>query len=145
MYKDLILIPTTPMTREEWLEERRKRIGGSDAAGILGLNPYSSPLAVYMDKKGLTPEREDNLAMELGRELEEFVAKKFEAATGKKVRRKNAIVINPRYPFAHANLDRVVVGEDAILECKTTSELNTKQMVGSVIWCNTSRTFLMPV
>lgn len=127
MYKDLKYISTVGMTRETWLEERRKRIGGSDAAGILGLNPYSSPLAVYMDKKGLIPEREDNLAMWLGREMEEVVAKRFEIETGKKVRRKNAIVINPRYPFAHANVDRVIVGENAGLECKTTSELNMRR------------------
>ena len=30
------------MTREEWLEERKNGIGGSDAATILGLNPYKS-------------------------------------------------------------------------------------------------------
>lgn len=130
MKKELLTISTVGMSREKWLEERRKSIGGSDAAGILGLNPYISPLSVYMDKKGISPEREDNLAMELGRELEEFVAKKFESETGKKVRRRNAIIRDPRMPFAHANVDRVVVGEDAILECKTTSELNLKRYKG---------------
>lgn len=127
MKKDLITISTVGMSRDEWLEERRKSIGGSDSAGILGLNSYMSPLSVYMDKKGLSPEQDDNLAMALGRELEEFVAKKFEQETGKKVRRRNAILRDPEMPWAHANVDRVVVGEDAILECKTTSELNTKR------------------
>ena len=65
--------------------------------------------------------------MWLGREMEELVAKRFETETGKKVRRRNAIIINPRYPFAHANVDRTIVGENAGLECKTTSELNMKR------------------
>ena len=130
MYKDLKFTSTVGMGREQWLEERRKSIGGSDAAAIVGLSKWASPLSVYMDKKGMTPDKEDNIAMELGRELEEFVAKKFEQATGKKVRRKNAIIRNPRCPFAHANIDRMVVGEDAILECKTTSELNMKRYHG---------------
>ena len=65
--------------------------------------------------------------MRLGRDLEEYVAKRFTEATGKKVRRENAIIYNPNYPFAHANVDRVVIGEDSILECKTCSALNTKK------------------
>lgn len=117
-------ISTVGMSREEWLEHRRRTIGGSDAAALLGLNRWSSPLSVYMDKKGIVPPKEDNLAMRLGREFEDVVAKLFEEQTGKKVRRKNAILYNESIPFAHANVDRLIVGENAVLECKTTSELN---------------------
>jgi predicted phage-related endonuclease len=35
------------------------------------------------------------------------------------------------YPFAHANVDRMIVGENAILECKTTSVLNMKKFKGT--------------
>lgn len=35
---------------KEWHEERKKGIGGSDAAAVLGMDPYRSPLAVYYDK-----------------------------------------------------------------------------------------------
>ena len=127
MHKNLIKISTVNMPREEWLEYRRKSIGGSDAASILGLNPYSSPYSVWADKLGLLPEKEDSEAMRLGRDLEDYVAKRFTEATGKKVRRENHILINPDYPFAHANVDRVIIGEDAGLECKTTSTLNLKR------------------
>lgn len=48
-------------------------------------------------------------------------------ATGKTVRHSNAILYNSLYPFAHADIDRTVVGENAGLECKTTSTLNLKQ------------------
>ena len=65
--------------------------------------------------------------MRLGRDLEEYVAQRFTEATGKKLRRENNILINPEYPFAHANVDRMVIGEDAGFEAKTTSALNVKR------------------
>lgn len=116
-------ISTVNMSHEEWLELRRKTIGGSDAGAICGLNPYASPYNVYADKLKLIPPKEDNEAMRQGRDLEEYVAKRFTEETGKKVRRDNSIIYNSEYPFAHADLDRVIVGEDAGLECKTANPL----------------------
>lgn len=127
MEKNLIKIPTLNMSREEWLEHRRKAIGGSDAAAIIGMNSWASPYSVWADKLGKLPEKEDTEAMRIGRDLEDYVAKRFTEKTGKKVRRENAIIKNPDYPFAHANVDRMVIGEDAGLECKTTSVMNLKK------------------
>ena len=127
MYKNLIKISTVGMSHDEWLEHRRKSIGGSDASAILGMNTYCSPYTVWADKLGKLPPNEDNEAMRLGRDLEDYVAKRFTEETGKKVRRENNIIINPDYPFAHANVDRMIVGEDAGLECKTTSVMNLKR------------------
>lgn len=127
MYKHLTKISTVDMPHDEWLEHRRKSIGGSDASAILGMNTYCSPYTVWADKLGKLPPKEDNEAMRLGRDLEDYVAKRFTEETGKKVRRENSIIINPDYPYAHANVDRMVVGEDAGLECKTTSAMNLKR------------------
>lgn len=127
MYKNLIKISTIDMSREEWLAERRKSLGGSDVAGILGMNEYSSPYSVWADKLGKLPEKEDTEAMRIGRDLEDYVAQRFTEKTGKKVRRENSIIRNPDYPYLHANVDRVVVGENAVLECKTVSAINLKQ------------------
>lgn len=127
MYKHLKKISTKNMPHEEWLEHRRKSIGGSDASAIIGLNTYCSPYTVWADKLGRLPPKEDNEAMRLGRDLEDYVAKRFTEETGKKVRRENNILINPDIPFAHANVDRMIVGEDAGFEAKTTSALNTKK------------------
>lgn len=127
MYKNLKKISTVGMEHDVWLEHRRNAIGGSDASSIIGLNPWSSPYTVWADKLGKLPPKEDNEAMRLGRDLEDYVAKRFTEKTGKKVRRENAIIYNDDYPFAHANVDRMVVGEDAGLECKTTSVLNLKK------------------
>ena len=115
------------MSREEWLEHRKQSIGGSDAASIIGLNAWCSPYTVWADKLGKLPPQEDNERMRLGRDLEDYVAKRFTEKTGKKVRRENNIIFNPDFPYAHANVDRMVVGEDAGLECKTTSVMNLKR------------------
>ena len=127
MNKNLTKISTVGMSHDEWLEHRRKSIGGSDASAILGMNTYCSPYTVWADKLGKLPPKEDNEAMRIGRDLESYVAQRFTEETGKKVRRENSIIINPKYPFAHANVDRMVVGEDAGLECKTTSVMNLKK------------------
>jgi putative phage-type endonuclease len=119
-----VLANTLDMSREQWLELRRKGLGGSDAAAIVGLDRYRSAFDVYADKIGLKEEQPDNEAMRQGRDLENYVAQRFMEATGKKVRRRNAILQHPEYPFMTANIDRWVVRENAGLECKTTSILN---------------------
>lgn len=116
-----------PLNHEEWLSERRKGIGGSDASAILGLNPWATPYTLWADKTGRLPDKPDNEAMRQGRDLEQYVAERFMEISNKKVRRKTQMLRNPDYPFAHANVDRWVVGENAGLECKTTSVMNLKR------------------
>ena len=128
------MIRKIPFTdHDNWLELRKQALGGSDAAAVLGLSKWSSPLAVYADKLGLVPPREDNEAMRQGRDLEEYVAQRFTEATGLKVRRENHILVNDAYPFMHANIDRRIVGQDAGLECKTTSVYNKTDFEGGDI------------
>ena len=115
---------------EEWKALRSKYIGGSDAAAVIGLNTFSSPYALWAEKTGRVPGFDGNLATEVGTYLEDFVAKLFERETGKKVRRVNHSFFNSDYPWAIANIDREIVGEDAGLEIKTTSELNLKSFKG---------------
>ena len=127
MQNHLVRLSTRSMSRPDWLAQRRKSIGGSDAAGIVGLSQYATPYTVWADKTGRLPDQEDNEAMRQGRDLEEYVTERWMEATGKTVRRSNAILYNSLYPFAHADIDRTVVGENAGLECKTTSTLNLRQ------------------
>lgn len=119
------LVSTAGMERKEWLRQRKKGIGGSDAGAVCGLNPYVSPVQVYLDKISDEISDYDNEAMRQGRDLEEYVARRFTEATGKKVRRANMIYGNSKYPFMFANVDRFVVGENAGLECKTASAYNS--------------------
>ena len=114
-------------SHEEWLELRSHYIGGSDAAAVVGLNAFSSPYSLWAEKTGRTPGFAGNLATEVGSFLEEFVAQKFAQETGKKVRRVNQSFFNSDYPFAIANIDREIIGEDAGLEIKTTDSMNLKK------------------
>lgn len=129
----LKLVSTLEMPREEWLKWRRKGIGGSDAASILGINPYRSAIAVWADKMGLLAEKEDSEQMRIGRDLEAYVASRWEEATGKKVRRTNYMYQDEGRPFMLANVDRMVIGENAALECKTTSAWNKSDFVNGEI------------
>lgn len=115
---------------DEWLSLRHKYIGGSDSAAIVGLNQYSSPYSVWAEKTGEISGFSGNLATEVGTFLEEFVAQKFAEVSGKKVRKCNLSMVNDLYPWAIANVDRLIVGEDAGLEIKTTSEMNLKKFKG---------------
>ena len=112
-------ISTANMSREEWLDLRRTGIGGSDAGAICGLNPYSSAMQVFLDKTGQSEPQEDNEAMRVGRDLEDYVAHRFMEATGLKVRRSNQMYRRKEDPWMIADVDRLIVGEDAGLECKT--------------------------
>jgi putative phage-type endonuclease len=115
-------------------KDRMKSIGGSDAPGVLGLSRWSSPLKVWAEKTGqVIPEPIDNEQVNLGRELEDYVARRFMKLTGKKVRRVNQTLYHPQYPFLSGNIDRRVVGEDAILECKTASVWKSKEWQGEEI------------
>ena len=111
-------------SKEEWLELRKMLgIGGSEAGAVIGMNPYKSAYTLWAEKTGRVAEFEGNLITEVGSYLEAFVAELFERETGKKVRRKNKILVNDKYPFAFADVDRLVVGEKALLEIKTTNSL----------------------
>lgn len=118
---DVERIPTTGMTHEEWLKKRKNGIGGSDAGAICGLNPYRSPIAVYQDKTSTETDDTDSESMRQGRDFEDYVARRFMEETGKKARRSNVIYKSMKHPFMYANVDRMIIGENAGLECKTAS------------------------
>lgn len=118
------MISTANMSREEWLKLRKSGIGGSDAGAICGLNPYASPMSVYRDKTCEDLSDLDSEPMRQGRDLEDYVARRFMEATGLKVRRSNMMYRSDAHPFMIADVDRLIVGEDAGLECKTASAYN---------------------
>lgn len=120
------LISTLKMEQAEWLRYRKKGIGGSDAGAVCGLNPYRSAMDVYLDKISADTEEIDNEAMRQGREFEDYIARRFMEATGKKVRRANAMFYDETHPWMLADVDRMVVGEHAGLECKTASPFLAK-------------------
>src|SRR5690625_1924567 len=124
---------TLGMSREEWLRERKTGIGGSDAAAVLGFSPWVSPFELYIDKTSEHVEEIDNEAIHWGNVLEDVVAEEFTRRTGKKVRRRNQTFRHKEHEFMIANIDRDVVGERALLECKTTNAFNLDAWDGEQI------------
>lgn len=114
------LVNVTTLTHKEWLEWRKKGIGGSDAGAICGMNKYRSPIAVYLDKTAdEVLEKPMNEAMRLGHDFEDYVKVRWMEETGKKAVRENYMLQHDDYPWMLADIDRRVVGENAGLECKT--------------------------
>ena len=131
----LKLVRTDELSREDWLAVRRTGIGGSDAAAAVGLNPYMSPLELWLDKTGRAdglpgPDPDDTSSPTYwGTLLEPIVAASYTKQTGNRVRRVNAVLRHPTIPFMLANLDREVVGvpDVQILECKTAGEFGARR------------------
>ena len=125
----LRLVSTTNLDREQWLTVRKGGIGSSDAAAAVGLNPYKSQLALWLEKTGrdaAMPQidaNNDSTPAFWGTILEPIVATQYSKRTGLKVRKVNAVLqhSDPDLRWMMPNLDREVVGsaEVQILECKT--------------------------
>ncbi len=123
----LKLVKTQNLDHALWLQVRQRGIGSSDAAAAVGLNPFQSQLALWMDKTGrghLLPQvdpQDDTSPMYWGSLLEPIVAAHYTRRTGNRVRRVNAVLQHPQHAWMLANIDREVLGSPAvqILECKT--------------------------
>ena len=105
------------MKREQWLEERRTGIGGSDVAGILGVSKWSSPMDVYLSKIGQADELAESPAMRWGTLLEAAIRDEFARVMGVEVQQ-CGMIRSELHPFMIANVDGLV-GDSEILECKT--------------------------
>ncbi len=120
------LTPTDRLSREEWLAFRRKGIGGSDAAAVLGISPFRTGVDLYYDKLGQSVEDDEQnwVAKEMGTLLEDLVARIFVKKTGLAVCPMPVMFQHPDHPWMLADVDRLVTmadGKAAILECKTTN------------------------
>lgn len=103
--------------RAEWLEKRRDGIGGSDAAAIIGVSPWRTPVDVWEDKVGISEDRPATEAMEWGNRLEDVVSDAVGERLGLRLRRSKRILVHPEYPFVFGNVDRLA--GDAVIEIKT--------------------------
>lgn len=116
-------------------QDRRNFIGGSDIAAVMGVSRWKTPLQLWSEKTGkVEPEDlSDKEYVELGSELEDFIAKKFEKKTGLKVRRAPKQYVDIMFPFMACQVDRLVTGTDDLLECKNASAWKEKEWAGEEI------------
>lgn len=115
---------TKSMTQEDWLRYRKNGIGASEAGVIMGLSPYKASIQLFYEKigedLGFTQE---NLAMFLGKESEDFIASMWACWEGdtesmirnyrndvqvRRSKKVNAYAINPKFPWLFVSLDREI-------------------------------------
>lgn len=132
----------TQVNRDQFLAGRKKGIGGSDVAAILGFSPYKSPYQLWLDKTCRSERKESqNESAHFGNLLEDVVAKEFSRRAGVKVQRVTQQLFLEEHPWALGNIDRAVINPDIagnvrfkdgalttdrLLECKTASEYMSK-------------------
>ncbi|WP_020403853.1 YqaJ viral recombinase family protein [Gracilimonas tropica] len=117
--------------------QRRSYIGGSDCAAILQESQYSTPLQIWMRKKGILPPIKDNPIMDFGHYFEPQLAAHFEQVTGLKTRQVNQPFTSEKHSFLKANIDRQVLAgkgldSTAVLELKTSTSQRYKTLEGGI-------------
>lgn len=106
------------MDRNEWLAQRRTGIGGSDAAAVLGLSKWKTPLSVWLDKTGHDTTTTESEPMRWGTLLEPVVRQEYAERSGNEVRQPDTILRHPQHPFMLANVDGVT-SSGRLVEIKT--------------------------
>ncbi len=103
------VISTEGLPREEWLAYRRKGIGGSDAAAVLGISPFRTGVDLYYDKLGQSVEDDEQnwVAKEMGAQLEDLVARIFAKKTGLAVCPMPVMFQHAEHPWMLADVDRL--------------------------------------
>lgn len=121
------------MTIEEWKNERKKGIGGSDASVCIKDNPYKTQIELYYEKIGkYKNDLSNNPYVEWGTRLEDVIFNKFKDNNlNLDLKKHKYIFRSKKYPFMLGNVDGLI-GEDGILEIKTASEYSKSKWDGVV-------------
>lgn len=120
--------------RAKWLEARKNRIGGSDAACIVGMNPYRTNVELWEIKTGRVEAEDisDKPYVKYGSEAEKHLRElfKLDFPQYKVSYVEDNMWLNDKHPYAHASLDGWLEdeqGRKGILEIKTTNILQSMQ------------------
>ena len=119
-----VLTSSKNMSKEEWLEWRKKGIGGSDVSIICGINKYKSALELWMEKTGKKEQDEAGESAYWGNIMEPIIREEFSKRSGLKVDTINSILRHNEHNFMIANVDGIVTDNDntkCIFEAKTAS------------------------
>lgn len=106
------------MEKALWLEERRKGIGGSDVAAIMGLSPWKTAYQVYREKRKEVEDWQGNNITDWGKRMEPAIRQWYSDQTGRDVRLPDKIMYHPKHPFMLASLDGFT-DDGRVVEIKT--------------------------
>ena len=122
------------MGRDQWLNERKRGVGGSDVGKVLGVSDWGTAVDVWLEKTGRSAPVEQTEAMWFGNELEASVARRYAREAEVDVVRHNFMAFDDE-AFLVGNIDRLVklngagapahngeVRTAVGLECKTSSQ-----------------------
>ena len=120
------------MNRQEWLEQRKSGIGASDAASIIGLNPWKTNVRLWEEKTGLVESEDisDKPVVKYGNDAEPLLRELFKLDFPQYVVKYDEFKLfrNKEYPFIFATLDGWIEGEKmGVLEIKTTEIMHNSQ------------------
>lgn len=101
-----------------WLNARRKGIGGSDVAPILGLSPWRTAYQIWEEKLHLRDGQEKTPEMSYGLLVEPALRQWYSNETGRVVRLPDKIMVHPQHSFMLANLDGLT-DDGRVIEIKT--------------------------
>jgi len=106
------------MDGPQWLEERRKGVGGSDVAAIMGLSPWKTAYQVYQEKRKEVKDWQGNPSTDWGKRMEPAIRQWYSDQTGRAVRVPDKIITHSKYPFMLASLDGFT-DDGRVVEIKT--------------------------
>lgn len=126
--------PVRLMTREEirrnrvrWLRARQGGLGGSDAAAVLGLSPWASPLSVYAEKiRTEVVDRQPSTYQQWGIRAEDMIARGMAKDKGVKLAPSPGLLAHPDRRWQMVTPDRLTVDKRGgtpygVLEVKNVS------------------------
>lgn len=120
------------MNREQWLKARKQGIGASEAAAILGMNPWKTNIQLWQEKTGeVEPEDiSDKPVVKYGNDAESLLRELFMLDFPHYDVKYDEFKMfhNDKHPFIFATLDGWISGEKmGVLEIKTTQIMNPMQ------------------
>lgn len=106
-----------PNNRAAWEADRRNYIGASDAAAVLGLSPWATPIDVWLQKTGRGAPKPQTIATRRGAALEDLIGQLWSERAGLPIWKwKAGTVPHPDLPHVAATPDFLVW--HGLVECK---------------------------
>lgn len=130
-----VILNTETAPHMQWIRERRLGLGGTDAAALLGHNPWKSVTTLWYEKLNTDEEPAEAAVSEAaywGQTLEHVVAGEFSRRTGLMTRRSALHLRSTAYPWVRGTLDywvyepgpestELAASPTSFLEVKTTA------------------------
>lgn len=116
---------------QEWIEWRKKGIGASEVAPLMGILRYSTPYSVWAEKVGLSTGFAGNFATQRGTEMESKARTLYELIEMEDL--PPALAVHPKWDFCRVSLDGYSKELSRILEIKVPGkEAHSIAMSGQV-------------